>query len=780
MPGLINFTLSPNSLSSIKLLPGTLVNIPSSNTSSSIADFSFFQFEREPVVNNDLKIETTTQIPEISFPEELATIQISRGVNELPTCTASFYKTSNTLTDALSKIKIGNNYTLMKIPFVLDSYTVTTYLSSSQRICQVNLSFVSKYAPRGSLTPLNPLDKPIQFNAETTKITWNNIDSKISTSVNLTSKYAKYYSGQSVVEITPRSELEAAFLLSSNHLIVYSENTIFGKSLNSSPVGTLYYQDFFEDVIQTSFTNYPFYERAELTLDEIPVPGRLEVTERLEFENATDLSNVVTPSNSPGDVEQLNEDMKNPGAVFDNGGRTKTVRRIWEKDGQPIRIEEKVYGYVFNMKEMLIMPESPIEYLESNWEWPLNFKLFAGNFAMTKWQIVQQTTTNYNYDKDGYLVNTVKQGWKFARLQRETGEYETATLVLKMYKNYHTVASRRKPMERQDEPPLAWRADAREYNSYTFFNPIDVSGDAPVFEPLGIFATNTLYQYPLLEKTSYYLDDLSNYYDDIQEEDVSVKPKFVYRSYSHNRTQEIAPNPKDDSNDPNAPYPPLLIFKENKELTTTQIVIPRSPDSKQKTPEIFSVSTHNHSSEGEFAAKSLMIGSSTQNLGRPSVHTRLNLNSVNFNNYPPNSNDILKYRYIVSGSIEGDSVLPGNSISRFSIGSSKFIPLSSLSFSGAATPDAGQVGAKNSLEREFLNSQQVTIHVSFNQFHTWLREGDIWNIEDDQGNISKWIIMNISYSLELVDDGKYICREGIELTIAPAQKASVSVFNRRR
>lgn len=783
MPGLVTLTGTLGSLSTIRLPSGGLVTISPNSLPSLVSYNSSTRINNNETPDGELRVETSDNISGLSsFPEALATIQVSKGVNDFPTASASFYKSSDDLNDSLSRLEIGNNYNLFGIPFVLDSYTVTTYLQSAQRICQVNLNFVSKHAPRGNLSPLNPLDKPVQFDPDTTSIDWGDISSKISTPVSMgSSRYAKYYGGQSVVELTPRSEMEAAFLLSANHLIVYSKETIFGKSLESFSVGTMWYKDFLEDTIEFTVTEYPFYRDAELTLEEIPVPSKLEVSQRLEFENATDLSNVVTPSNSPGDVELLNQDMRNPGAVFDNGGRTKTMRRIWEKDGQPIQIEERVYGYVFNMKEMITMPEQPMDYVNANFKWPITFKPFVGNLARLKWRVVQYTLTDYHYDNDGYLMGTTKNGWKLARLNRETGDYETVSLVLKMYKNYYRASTRKTTGEEFTNTPLAWKADAREYNSYTFFNPVNVSGEAPVFEELGVFGTQSLHQYPIVEKTNYYLDDLTKYYADIQEDTVSVPPKFVYRSYSHTRNQEVVPNPKDDPNDPNAPYAPLLIFKEQKELTTTQVVIPKSIDASQKTPEMFVVNTYNHSTEGPFSDQSLMIGNSTQSLGRPSVHTRLNTSSSS--DYPSDADRIARNRYIVSGSIGGNSIPTTNVIPRISIGTSgsrSFVPTSTISFNGAATPEAGRVGAKNTLEREFLNSQRIVVHVPFNQFHRQLEEGDIWQLEDDLGNKNKWVIMSISYSLELVADSRYICKDGIELSLSPAKTASVSVSSRPR
>ena len=765
-------------------MPAIFLNRSVTNPRAGLVDFS----QARVSIGSDT-VETPVSIPNMStFPEVFINLQITRGILDFPTCNASFYKKSEELRDSIRQIAIGNEYLIMGIPFVLASYNVTSLLISTQRVCRVDLSFVSKYAPRGSTSPLNPLDRPTRFADTTTLLTASDI------SINATigdSAYERYFTGLEPVEIVPRNEIEAAFLLSSSHLICYSGRTILGKSLSAPPVGTLTYNHIFEESVSYPYNELPRYIDTEVTLESIP-SNEVAIVERLEFENATDITNVSSPYNSPNDLRTLENDMKNPASVFDNGGRTKTMKRITEIDGQPLAIIETVYGYVFNMNEMVIMPPNGRVYFDNSFNWPIRFHSNLANRAGEKWRVVQTTTTFYRYDADGYLVGINKSGWKLARIKRETDEYETVQLILRMYKKHSRITggNNRPGLE----PSNSWKADAREYNAYTFFNPIDVSGDSPVFASTDITA-RSLYQYPIQETTYYFLDNLTNYYDDIPL-DNGVHPKYVYKTYSHSQSAEIVPNPKDDPSDRNSPYQPLILFKERKELTTTQIIIPSSLDSPKRTPEMFTTTTYTHSQETEYGTNSLAIGNTIQSTGRPSAQTRIRLRNLTLN-YP--QRNYHRYRYFLNGRITDDTTNIGSSIQqgngqfrffgnnqqqsseiRTSIGREEIVSLSTASFTGAATPRAAEIGAKSTLEREFINSHKITVHVSFKNFYQALKEGDIWNFVNEFGDSMKVVIVSISYNLDLTQNGEYFCKEGIELVIAPAKTASVSISQRPR
>lgn len=782
MPGLIDFSLI-GVASSITppVVTSPIVNIPPVGGSGiSIINFSSFELPADGTEALIIKAGGVSGLSGLNFkPVE---ITINRSVNEFPTCSCYFFATDSQFNSL--GLSIYQDFVIFNIPFQLDNIEKNTYLDSSlpEPIHKISLSFISKYAARGNLTPLHELDQPVSFPRTTTNLGWGNINSRISTTVLLgSSRYQKYYQGDADVELTPRSELEAAALLSPNSVLIYSSTTgILGVNFNEAPIGiNLNPKHIIDEVLVTNFKSPPEYDDTEVQLEDIPVVRAPEVVTRWEFENATDMSNVRVPYTTFNDATREAELLKDPGNVFDNGGKTKTWRIISEIDGQPTSILERVYGYIYNMRDFIAMPDNALEYKDNDWEWPIVFQYFMPN-PVQYWKIVQETFTVYHYDSEGYLINTRKTGWKAARLKRETGEYETVTLVLKMYKDHYMEGLSRAQVlaESLEGPPEGWKAAARNYNAYTFFNQAIISGSSPVFAEIGLFATQLPHKYTILEDTRYFIAPLRDYYSDIPARDSFNNPKFVYRQYSYSASQEIEPNPKDDSGDPSSPYPPLVISKERKDLSTTEILIPRDRLHNKKTPEIHVTTTYSQSIEGDFSVHSLAIGSRNQLLGRPSEHTKIN--TMPSNNPPSNVTEIQNNRYFVSGKVlvtntpttSPESFLPSVGTS----GSRNYLAKASTSFSGACTPQAARAGARASLIREYINNFSYQIRIPFEPY-AHVSEGTKITV-----NGTELFIKGVSFTLQLIDTAddrsRYFCKEGIQLDVVPIKPVSVSLSRR--
>ena len=708
-------------------------------------------------------------------------IQISRGLDQHPSATATFYSYS------APSVTIGSPVRLMEMNFIISSYTITQYISTIETAYSVTLSLTGEHAPRGAETPLHELDIPIRFSSDTTRITWGDIQPRLSTPISIgESAYKKYFTPDSEIIITPRSELEAALLLSDNQCLIYSEPTIRGVSLTAG-IGSLEIDRIYilDETMEIAVKEIPIYQNTELQLEDIPgesTDDRGEVTTRYEYENCTSFANLLHPGGSEGIILLSNytDDLKDPGNVFDNGGRTKTARTIKEKDGNPLEVIEETWGYVFISSQLFDLPEGAQDFDEmvnNSGKWPLNFHPFEVGSVSNYWKQVEQTITLYYYDSDGYLTSSRKTGWKLGRLKRESGDYEAANLWINTF--YDSVTTSTTPRTELDPPP-GWKAKAREYNAYTFYNPIQYAGDNPVFPDINSTSSPPLFRYNIFERTGYLLADMADYYDDIEVPRDSAPNKFVYHTSSYSNVQELQPNPKDDPSDPASPYPPLIAHKERKDSSQTQILIPQSIGAEKKTPELFVTTDYSHSVEGDHSSSSIMIGNSTQYSGRPSVHTKLPDPDRESIDLPSGYAEDRTYRYFLR-SIPEEPEESGNTTVSLSSGdnsSNSFngpVPYSSVSFSGAVTPEDGKKAALNSLIKKSMDVHTTQIRVMFFRYYRVLKEGVKCTVDGQE-----YIITNISYSLKQLQDGLYYCPDEMTLSLSAIPTQSVSMSSYRR
>jgi len=777
MPSIINFSIlniSPETTTESETYGGALITIQPEFNDGAIAAVPTGNFENTALLLREVK--RLDEVGDYDFTD----IQISRGLDQHPSATATFYSYSE------PSVTIGNPVRLMEINFIISSYTITQYKSTIETAYAVTLSLTGEHAPRGTETPLHELDIPIRFPSRTTEVVWSQIQSRLSTPIVIgNTAYKKYYALDSEVIITPRSELEAALLLSDNQCLMYSESTIRGVSLVTG-IGSIEIERIYilDETMETSVKEIPIYENTELELEDISGEGTNEgeVTTRYEYENCTSFANLRHPGGSGGIIllSNFTEDLKDPGNVFDNGGRTKTVRIIKEKDGNPLEIQEQIWGYVFISSQLFILPESADDYdqmVENGGKWPLNFYPFNVGSVFNYWKQVEQTTTMYYYDSDGYLTSSRKTGWKLGRLKRESGEYEAANLWIDTFYNSATITT---DPNTENGPPPEWKAKAREYNAYTFYNPIEYAGDNPVFPDINSINSPPLFRYNIIERTGYLLADMADYYDDIEIPRDSAPNKFAYHTSSYSNVQELQPNPKDDPNDPGSPYPPLIAHKERKDSSQTQILIPETVEADKKTPELFVTTDYSHSVEGDHSSSSIMIGNSTQYNGRPSVHTKLPDPDRESIDLPSGYAEDRTYRYFLR-SIPEEPVDPDNTVPRISLGNSSNnsfngpVPYSSVSFSGAVTPDAGKKAALNSLIKKSMDVHTTQIRVMFFRYYKVLKEGVKCTVDGQE-----YIITNISYNLKQLQDGLYYCPDEMTLSLSaiPAQSVSMSRYRR--
>lgn len=719
-----------------------------------------------PIVNppsaNTVYIRPTGRLP-VSNQYEFAEVQITRTLNEHPTATATYYTTE------IPSIVIGTQLQLLGINFVIESYSLNVFKGTTANAIAVNLSLIGEHAPRGSESPLHPLDIPVTFRVGTTRITWGDIAGRIGTPVNINGTgYEKYYSGEEEVILTPRGELDAASLLSQNAFIKYSTPTI--TTIPSLGIGNTNILDahILDEVAQVEVKDKPRYINVELVLDfdQSGAGSGIETSTRFEYENCVSFADQRNPGGSGFILaESILDDIKDPGNTFDNGGRTKTSREIREKNGNPLWMIEEIYGYVFVSSQLFALPSGFDDYdfmRENQNKWPLRFGAFPSIEGY--WQLVERTTTVYDYDNDGYLNRSTKTGWKLGRLKRESGEYEAANIWIDTFLN-HSVTR-----DRVGGPPPKWKALAREYNAYMFSNPIEYAGENPVFPSVNSTAP-PLFRYLIYERTKYDLAPLNDYYHDMDTPNGQPQPKFAYKTASYSDHQEVQPNPKDDPSDPGSPYPPLIAHKEKKESSTVQVIVPPSRNSIVKSPELYAVVDYVHSVEGDHSSSSLKIGNSTQYLGRPSTHTQLPINSPA--QVPANYARYAEHRYLINsvedaqpGEIEYTPQLGGGTIPT---------PTSTVSFSGAMTPNIGQRGAINSILRKSLSTVTTKVRVSFFEYYSLIEEGSKVTVAG-----TEYLVTGVSYSIKLYNPGEYYCPDGLNLSLSvvPSQRISIRSYDR--
>lgn len=333
--------------------------------------------------------------------------------------------------------------------------------------------------------------------------------------------------------------------------------------------------------------------------------GTVTVT-RYEFENAISTADLRSPLPLLGGiVYSSGEELKEPGNCFDNGGRTKKGRRIREVNGTPVEVGEVTYGLVFTSRDAYTYASVGLAGAATVFKKIIKPSMTSGDLN-SAWQIVESTITRYFYDGDGYLSGSEKTGFKLMRFQRESKD-EQAEIQRQLYAAVVTGPSD----PAYDRVKVARLV--RQFNSYAFSTRASTDG--------AIITSAPPTRYPVHERTAHVLEPFSDYYDDIDLE-ADPPPKWAAKTYRNQVFQDIAPNPLDSPSDPNSPYPPLIVRKETKEITSVFIQIPTARGDAKKKPERFVTNTYTQNTEGEYSKDAIKLGSSVQSTGRPSVHTR--------------------------------------------------------------------------------------------------------------------------------------------------------------
>lgn len=388
------------------------------------------------------------------------------------------------------------------------------------------------------------------------------------------------------------------------------------------------------------------YRNLEINLDfdeDNTSDGSQGLTNRWSFENCTDLGSCMSPNEFKGFYYEAPDDsvIKNPGSAFDAGGPTKSATRIWELNGTIVREEFQQWGYVLTSLDeyiaehhakpvpAVIADNDPNEYDDpagdgSYFTYKIRFK--DSGSPTTYWKQVKSTVSNYIYDKNGYLIRIVTTGTKTARLSQESDALEAINLILDGIKDQdsrETLSDNGTRVEAALDPNYAKKAEAYKF----------------------------VHNLPVVDTTSYVLDKHENYFEDtVKPGDACdqnwVTPKFVRSMTRFMREQIVAENPNSSEE---LTLPPIITGHFIQEFEKTTVTNRHFPYKYEK-------QTFSQTAEGEFFKNAMALGSTTQNIGKPSIATRLDRKVV-----PPSregriSHQIYKnHRYF----IDSTGVKPG-------------------------------------------------------------------------------------------------------------------------
>ncbi len=300
---------------------------------------------------------------------------------------------------------------------------------------------------------------------------------------------------------------------------------------------------------------------------------------RYEFINADNLFEVFTPAEKKGFALFVPDDqiLRDNSRAFDAGGNIKEWLKFTEFNGVPLKIEREQYGYIFSTLDTYNLQGTT-----SN----LNI-VFAFENLENLWLRTLYSTSYYVYDKEGYLIRTYTVGAIRARVRKETEENEAIVLLAQAVQaglNLGDIPG--SPIEAQ--------------NLYN--------------QALAYSFTEEL---PINDSTDYALQLFRDFYPDIgltgTEDPNFIDAKFFDRKIRFRDDIKVIDNP--DSNDA-ITLPPIPLVKTTKEEERVDIV-------NTDIPNRFNRKNINRATDGASGVDAIAESVLKQNIGRPPIHTRL-------------------------------------------------------------------------------------------------------------------------------------------------------------
>ena len=457
------------------------------------------------------------------------------------------------------------------------------------------------------------------------------------------------------------------------------------------------------------------YRNLQVNLDFDPdsMDNHAGVTERWSFENCQSQRDLVSASvyKSGGYYELPDREyFRSINVNFDSGGETKKATRIIELNGTVTMEITEIYGYAFTSEEVYNVYETGTRDNKKR-----EIRLAGRVNPQVLWKRVEKTTSNYFYDEDGYLVKIRRTGRRLTRLKQETEELEVVTIEGEI--RFDDLDSNERFKRRQQQ---------KQYRFNHFL--------------------------PIRDFTLYDLDRHADYFEGTVRpgdacNDLWVDPKFVARMDRISKDDIIIPDPRNEDEDSDRIYPPVVVGKFLREIELTTIT-------NKSFPFKFEKRNLSKNIEGRYLKNAIALGSVTQNNGKPGLQTRLI--RLRDNHRGENRRNYERYRYeryfLNSPDVRGIKTNEG----------SKSYP---------EVDDPRKVKAIAETELSIINTQNACTTQINIDYREGIEEGDFVVYGG-----KRWKVLNVTTNLNI--DGDLLICESQNLSLGLYLKPRVNLENR--
>lgn len=397
---------------------------------------------------------------------------------------------------------------------------------------------------------------------------------------------------------------------------------------------------------------------------------------------------------------------------FDSGGVTKERTRTLYRNGTVQKTEKYRYGFTYKGVQVYAFEVSGIS---STADVTVDWYKYTGNGVNPQafWGLVETIIETYNYESStGYLRSVSIDGLRLARLKQEQDAVET--------------------IKAQYAPTIS------------------LAGRI-VYDGNNLREAYRFRWLPSSDFTRYSLASYLGLYPDVQRQ--KDDPNWVEPLYAAVTRRTVAETLFSDSPDPNKP-----VLTAGRSFTETKRVVVNYPSrgssNWQKEFEQYTVHTKTTGSQGQDLKDSLNIGRRTENLGRPSTHTRIDIIRPNPNAPQPQppSSQVARRALLNSPNNgtatddpeEGSVSFPGV----FDYEKARSIAQTSLSIENTRGTETWQVTIAHSAAREMEEGDRV---------HLFGKVFVILSLDEDmviQGNVGDRVLItsagvNLSLGLYL-------------------------------
>ena len=516
-------------------------------------------------------------------------VTINHAFNDHSSLSFSFVTCKSEQNIVRTQLATRTEFTAFNQRWAIASLSITLLGRSSDRMV-VTVSCKDWLAPRGNPS-LSLLDKPL-------KLKRGKVNRR--TITEFTNEAGVNYRGVNFSIRVPRStssndtttvrQLLNKYAIAQHCFIFYAKDGVELRRWGETPTHVISTSEVKGDIsldlrghgseldgvqLHTEWRN----QKLNLDFDSDATNRKSGVTVRWVFENCRDLEDLYSPKEDFGFYfkQPDPETLRSPSLNFDSGGRVKRATKITELNGTPTFEETWEAGYAFSTADTYEVE------LTSQGNYYLRLRTNIN--PETHWKEIKHTITDHIYDKDGYLIKTITTGTQLARLRQESEKLEAIILTAQALQNSQDIAGISTP-----DPSLTAQAEAYQFSE-------------------------TL---PINDVTDYSLEKHRDYYPDTIKpgdecDDDFIEPKFVKFK---NRLQEsyiIGDHPETTEEFILPPIVTGKFFSDRDRTTITSTAFPFKFEQRQSASNI----------EGEFGKNAIRLGTTTQNLGKPGIHQRL-------------------------------------------------------------------------------------------------------------------------------------------------------------